>query len=379
MKKLFFVVLLFVMFLTGCGLKTNNEIYNKVYNVDMDLSQIDEVLVPAVEKGSEATLGICVYSRRTLIQEWQVVSVGSCVVYDAKCVLEDGSVIDYKESFEKENIKYYQYKAITNSHVLSKENAFMKYTIYDGKNNFSTELQILGRDSSIDLAVVSFESSVLYIPIEFANMDEVKKGQIVVAIGNANGLDYYSSATMGIISYPKRLTEENGIMMEYIQHDAAINPGNSGGSLINIEGKLLGINTSKIVDDEIDSMGFAIPIDLIQQVLERLENGEKISKQSTGVYGQTVNQIKLNAILNNETFDASLYGNYEYGFVVEKNLNSGVLSKYLIKNDILLEVDGEKIISTDILEFLIRYLKKDDIISIKVLRNGNVNDIEINV
>jgi len=300
-------------------------------------------------------------------------------VYDAKCVLEDGSVIDYKESFEKENIKYYQYKAITNSHVLSKENAFMKYTIYDGKNNFSTELQILGRDSSIDLAVVSFESSVLYIPIEFANMDEVKKGQIVVAIGNANGLDYYSSATMGIISYPKRLTEENGIMMEYIQHDAAINPGNSGGSLINIEGKLLGINTSKIVDDEIDSMGFAIPIDLIQQVLERLENGEKISKQSTGVYGQTVNQIKLNAILNNETFDASLYGNYEYGFVVEKNLNSGVLSKYLIKNDILLEVDGEKIISTDILEFLIRYLKKDDIISIKVLRNGNVNDIEINV
>ena len=106
MKKLFFVVLLFVMFLTGCGLKTNNEIYNKVYNVDVDLSKIDEALVPAVEKGSEATLGICVYSRRTLIQEWQVISIGSCVVYEAKCVLDDGSVIDYKESFEKENIKY---------------------------------------------------------------------------------------------------------------------------------------------------------------------------------------------------------------------------------------------------------------------------------
>ena len=79
-------------------------------------------------------------------------------------------------------------------------------------------------------------------------------GDFAIAIGNSNGYEYYGSVTFGIISYVDRTLD--GEISTYLQHDVAINPGNSGGPLLDINGKVIGINTLKIVEDEIDNMGF---------------------------------------------------------------------------------------------------------------------------
>lgn len=372
-----FICSLILITMISCGTKANNEIYNKVYNVDIDLNQIDEAFIPAVERASESTLGITSYSRKSLLQAWQIVSVGSCVIYETKCVLNDGTNISYEESFERDDIAYYEYKAITNAHVLAKENSFMKYTIYDGETNNTFELEILSKDNELDLAVVEFQSPTLYIPIVFSDNVEVKKGQIVLAIGNANGYEYYSSATMGIISYPNRLVEESSLAIEYIQHDAAINPGNSGGALVDINGNLIGINTSKIVDDDIDGMGFAIPINTVLSVIERLENGKEIKKLSTGLTGKSINDVRLDAILNENEYNIIDYKKLEYGYIVEEVSDQSIFKKYLLKNDVILEVDSKIIYSELILKNKIMLLEKGDSFSIKILRQNIIKDITI--
>ena len=96
-------------------------------------------------------------------------------------------------------------------------------------------------------------------------MDTVKNGQFVIALGNPTGYEYYGSATFGMISYVNRkLTNETA---NFIQHDAAINPGNSGGPLFNLNGEVIGINTIKLADEDIDNIGFSVAIDTIRHFL----------------------------------------------------------------------------------------------------------------
>lgn len=370
MKKVIFVLITFMLvtFSYGCG-KTNNEINNTVYNVEVNIDTLGDALAPAALKASEGTLGITVYTKKSLLSTWDVDSVGSCVIYSAKAVLDNGEVVNYDESFDKTNIVEYEYKALTNSHVLTKGNSFVKYVAFDGDRNMTYEIDILGADNTLDLAVVSFKSTLLYIPLEFSDIDSAKKGQIVIACGNPSGYEYYSSITMGVISHNNRYLEENGVYNKYIQHDAAINPGNSGGSLVNIEGKLIGINTSKIVDDDIENMGFAIPCDVILSVLDRLEEGKPIVKNETGLIGKTINSLRSDAILSDNDIDLSKYEKVSYGFVIEGYEKDSLFSSMNI-NDVITEVDGKKIYDEFILFHYIMLLEKDSVITVKYYENG---------
>ena len=166
--------------------------------------------------------------------------------------------------------------------------------------NAVCEAQLCGTDADVDIAVLKVAlsnlsadtlSQITVIPI--GNSDELDVGEQVVAIGNALG--YGQSVTTGIVSALDRtLTNESGTTSTYIQTDAAINPGNSGGALLNLDGELIGINTAKLSDTDVEGMGYAIPIsdvvDLISELMTQTTDLSQTSATQSSYYGAPWNR-----------------------------------------------------------------------------------------
>lgn len=161
---------------------------------------------------------------------------------------------------------------VTNAHVVEDATtlsvSFVDNSVY--------EAQLCGTDETVDLAVVKIALSDLSSDtlsqisvIAVGDSDALEVGEQVVAIGNALG--YGQSVTTGIVSALNRsLTSESGTTSTYIQTDAAINPGNSGGALLNLDGQLIGINTAKLSDTDVEGMGYAIPISDVAELIAQL-------------------------------------------------------------------------------------------------------------
>lgn len=131
--------------------------------------------------------------------------------------------------------------------------------------------EIIGADTPSDLAVININAdNVQLFPAELGDSDSLVEGETAVAIGNPLGLELYGSTTCGIISALGRTITVSGYEMMLIQTDAAINPGNSGGPLLNCRGEVIGINSSKIISDNAEGLGFAIPISDAKPIIERL-------------------------------------------------------------------------------------------------------------
>ena len=375
MKKSILVLYICLFsFLIGCSELTTNEIYNKTYDVEIDIEDIGEALVPAVERATESTLGVGVYTRISMNANWNIESVGSCVVYNTVAVLKDGSRKNYEESKNLDDIDYYEYKAITNAHVVEVKGSFKKYTVYLGDQDRIIEAEVLGMDADIDLAVMAFKDKTLITPITIVDSDTVKKGQIVLAVGNPNGYEYYSSASMGIVSFPKRYLKENGLDVEYIQHDAAINPGSSGGSLVNANGELIGINTSKVVEDDIDSIGFAIPSNTVLKVIDRLESKIKLRKQVDGIGIVNVSTLKNDLLFGKDRVSDETIYELEYGIYVYGINSKSLLYEEIKTGDVILAINDNKLKFVEELNYLLLLSEKGDKVELLVYRNGeNVN------
>mgnify|MGYP002626754163 CR=1 FL=1 len=189
---------------------------------------------------------------------------------------------------------------LTNEHLISNENNC--YVVLP--KNETIKSNVVWSNASLDLAIVkvnkSFESCAIFL--ESANL---KLGQKVYAIGNPIGVDFQRSVTTGIISGLNRNLEfeENGqkfYLTNLIQSDASINPGNSGGALINEAGQLIGINTIKISSAE--CMSFAIPIDIIEPIIEKLDSDGKFVEPSLGIWEYDKYSVqKLNLGINLES------------------------------------------------------------------------------
>lgn len=169
---------------------------------------------------------------------------------------------------------------LTNYHVIEDATTLTVTTV----DNESYEATVKGTDEDNDLAVISVKISSLssdtLSQIKVATIgssDETQVGEQVVAIGNALG--YGQSVTTGIVSATNRSISDES--KTYIQTDAAINPGNSGGALLNMSGELIGINTAKLSDTEVEGMGYAIPITRVSESIEKMLNGESISSTTT--------------------------------------------------------------------------------------------------
>ncbi|PSR23170.1 MAG: peptidase A2 [Sulfobacillus acidophilus] len=152
---------------------------------------------------------------------------------------------------------------VTNYHVVQGADA-LTVVLADGHR---FRARIVGVDPPTDLAVIQIRAHDL-VPITIARSSQVQPGQLVVAIGNSLGLTH--TVTVGVISASDRVLYRDGWQYHLIQTDAAINPGNSGGPLVNAQGQLIGINSSKISQSGIEGIGFAIPSDTVQMVSTQL-------------------------------------------------------------------------------------------------------------
>lgn len=180
---------------------------------------------------------------------------------------------------------------ITNSHViLNSKSVSVQVKTYDGTLH---DAVVVGFDKTTDLAVLKIDGTG-YTPAEFGDSDDLRMGQWVVAIGNPGGEQFSGSITRGVISGLNRSVgsySSNG--MTYIQTDAAINPGNSGGPLVNLHGQVIGISSAKIVSEQYEGMGFAIPITGAKSIIDDLLAGGYVQgRVRFGIKGTAITQMQ---------------------------------------------------------------------------------------
>mgnify|MGYP003292953996 CR=1 FL=1 len=381
MRNKIFILILFVVLLTGCS--TSNEIVNKTYDVDVEINDISEAFIPAAEKGVQSSIGVSGYVRSNIFGTWELKSVGSGVVYYGKAVLNDGTTIDdITETKERSDVNYYLYRAITNYHVVNAASRDVMTKVYLSKIDLLVDAVVLGKNIYEDLAVVEFQTSI-YIPIiSFGDSDKVKTGEIVLAVGNPEGYKYADSVSLGIISNAKRYVDVDRDLnndgrndwsgaCEYLQHDASINSGNSGGALINIKGELIGINTMKLVDtsNTIEGMGFAIPIEEATTYADKIVNGEDVSRPFLGI----------------QMYEASMdYYAKQYGvdpmpgvLIGAVTDNSPASKAGLRVGDVITRIGNKDVTGVASLRYELYKYSAGDVISITYVRNGQTNSAKL--
>lgn len=263
---------------------------------------------------------------------------------------------------------------LTNKHVVDTKNA--EYTVH--MNNGEQFIAIvLDSDPFNDIALIKIEASDLPV-VEFGDSDVLQIGQTVIAIGNALG-EYSNTVTRGVVSGLSRTVtagSSNGqseTLEDIIQTDAAINFGNSGGPLINLAGQVIGVNTA--ISREGQLVGFAIPINQVKKAVESIKEHGKIVRPYLGVRYMLITENLVNK--NNLSVD--------YGALILKGSQPADLAIIpgspadkagLEENDIILEVNGQRI---DIGHSLVRQLQKydpGDTVTLKVLHDGEEKIVE---
>lgn len=183
---------------------------------------------------------------------------------------------------------------VTNHHVIEGASQ-VEISLSDGTR---VPAEILGSDALTDLAVLRLDSEKIKKVAEFGDSDAVKPGEPVIAIGNPLGLQFSGSVTQGIISGTERAIpiDENGDGQvdwnaEVLQTDAAINPGNSGGALINLDGKVIGINSMKIAQSAVEGIGLSIPANHAIPIIEDLEKYSEVRRPFLGIGMRSLNEV----------------------------------------------------------------------------------------
>lgn len=254
----------------------------------------------------------------------------------------------------------------TNNHVVEEATSLSVQFIDDT----TADAVVKGTNADVDLAVIAI--SLENIPEETKNVirvaslgdsDDLKVGEPAIAIGNALG--YGQSVTTGVISATNRecTIEENTACL--IQTDAAINPGNSGGALLNAKGEVIGINSSKIGGSVIEGMGYAIPISTAKPIIEELMTKttrtkvDEAQKAYLGIVGITV---------TNEVQES--YGLPEGVYVTQVFAGTGAANAGLVKGDIIVEFDGEKVRTMEELTSLLECYEKGSTVEIKIMQGS---------
>ena len=352
MKKRWQFILLIIVslfMLSSCELLNERQIKNNIINTvveyqTMSIEDFQSAIEVAIDRVEDAVIGV------TLKKGSDRVSIGSGVIYKREEIKIINEVVNYK------------YYVITNRHVIKGDNPSETYnvSVYLGDEDKELPATVVGMDNKVDIALITFVHSRLINPVEFAGDEEIKKGSFAIAIGNPDGYDYYGSVTFGVVSSPLRYMNDdtdgddvNDFSAEYLQHDVAINPGNSGGGLFNIYGQLIGINTLKLVNTDIDNMGFAIPHRVVKIIVtEYLEKGKTIVRPRLGVLGIEVRSL-TEAVIESEQLKEipDIYGDeQQYGIYVSGiTENSSIDGSGIEIHDIILEVDDIKITRTNII------------------------------
>jgi serine protease Do len=250
---------------------------------------------------------------------------------------------------------------VTNNHVV--ENADKIEVILKDEKEFDAE--IVGRDANTDLALLKIKTDRDLPVLPFGDSDALKVGQWVVAIGNPFGLEH--TVTAGIVSAKGRVIG-SGPYDDFIQTDASINPGNSGGPLINMDGKVVGINTAIIAGGS--GIGFAIPINLAKNIVDQLKSTGEVTRGWLGVAIQDIsNQV------------AEYYGiKSKEGVLVTEVFPDDPADIAGIKpQDIILSINGKKVGTAKEITTMIANTGVGETVKIEVLRNGKTRTFKVKI
>ena len=263
---------------------------------------------------------------------------------------------------------------LTNNHIVSStsesNNAFYevgkanKVTVKLYNDDTEYEAQIIGTDSQTDLAVIKIDKTGL-TPAELGDSDSVQVGEFAMAIGNPLGLD--NSVTAGIVSAVNReVTDSDGNKYLAIQTDAAINAGNSGGALVNSQGQVIGVNTLKLSGEDVEGVGFAIPINSTKEIYEQLIQYNKVKRPYIGIGG--IDLDEETAKKNNLVVGIYIKTIEDFSAAEKAGLRIG---------DVIIEADGQKITTMDELNEIKNSKSIGDTIELKVYRNGNEKEVTV--
>jgi serine protease Do len=252
---------------------------------------------------------------------------------------------------------------LTNNHVVDVGDEIV-VTLVDGKTELKAKK--IGGDAGSDIAVIKVEAKDLK-PVVFADSDKIKAGDLCIAIGNPFALR--QSVTMGIISATGR--NETGISEfgNFIQTDAAINPGNSGGALVDIQGRLIGVN-SAIFSRTGGNMGigFAVPSNQARGVMESLIKFGKVQRGFLGIQMQDVDERLARSFNLKE----------QRGILVADVVPGGGAEKAGLKTgDVIVELEGKPIDSMNGFRTTVAAMAPGTNVRIKIVRNGNPQDVTI--
>ncbi len=253
---------------------------------------------------------------------------------------------------------------VTNSHVV-KDADEIKVTMADMK---SYTAKVVGIDSESDLAVIQIQAKGLST-IKFGDSDKLRVGEIVVAVGNPFGLN--RTVTQGIVSAKGRTNVGIIEYEDFIQTDAAINPGNSGGPLVNIHGDVIGINTAIASrSGGYQGIGFAIPSNAAQAIIDQLKGGGKVRRGLLGVNIQDLNEA-LGKSYGRDNTDGALVSQVIKDSVAEKaGIHAG---------DIITEFNGEPVKNASHLKNMVGKVKPGSNAAITLVRDGKTMKINLKV
>ena len=258
---------------------------------------------------------------------------------------------------------------VTNNHVVADAKS-LSVGFVDGKSASAT---IRGTDSDADLAVVevdtkNMKSSTLkkIAVITLGDSSKLQTGERAIAIGNALG--YGQSVTGGYISALNRQVQLTDKTMTLIQTDAAINPGNSGGALLNSKGELIGINTVKYSSEDVEGMGYAIPINTAKPIINKLIKNEATSESEQAYLG-----------VSGQTIDSSMASQFDMpsGVYVQQVIKSSPAQKAGISaGDVIVSFNGSNVSTMDGLKEKISNLKAGKKVKVVVKRQNQMGTYE---
>ncbi|MGN1323901.1 MAG: S1C family serine protease [Bacilli bacterium] len=299
-------------------------------------------------------------------------------VYDAVVVIEaynndtlksTGTGFVYKKTGGKGYI-------MTNNHVVDGANNVK--IIYS--NGTTTTADILGKETYSDIAVLTVKDDTVLSVVSLGDSTKMRLGDTVFTIGSPLGSEYSGTVTRGILSNKDRLVavsltsgSTSDWIMKVLQTDAAINPGNSGGPLLNINGEVIGINSLKLVENEIEGMGFAIPIEDAIYYAEILEKGEKISRPYMGI-----GMLDISNPYSLRYYGINIDSSVTSGVVItEVEKNSPAYKAGLQKGDVIYQINDEDVNSIAEFRYVLYKSRPGDMITLKYYRGADKKSVNV--
>ena len=331
---------------TDTGVKTAKTVYSNTTDTTKAVKKVQNAVVSVInyQEGSSSDSLNDLYGRIFGGDDNSDSSQDKSKDSDGLQVAGEGSGVIYKKDGKEAYI-------VTNNHVVDGAKK-LEIMLSDGSKITG---ELVGKDTYSDLAVVKVSSDKIKTVAEFADSNSLTVGEKAIAIGSPLGTEYANSVTEGIVSSLSRtvtMQNDNGetVSTNAIQTDAAINPGNSGGALVNIEGQVIGINSSKIsstsavAGSAVEGMGFAIPSNDVVEIINQLEKNGKVTRPALGI-----SMADLNSLSSSTTSKLDLPDKVKYGVVVGSVQKGMPADGKLQENDVITEIDGKEISSkTDI-------------------------------